>query len=218
MDGTVARIALISAVAAAIGPATAAIAAQLPNAQTWNIIDDRLLDDAVAQGGLTPPLEDRMRRLIAHALAEGADGILLTCSLYGTVAAHPQPVPVLAPDQAAFDEIAAAGHARVLVVASLAAALDDSLARLRDHLAACGVATVLDGTVAQGAMAATGAGDASALLDALTLACRNSAAEAVYLAQYSLAPVATELAVRIGKPVVTGPTSAAARLRRELAA
>jgi len=210
------RIAVISAVVAAMPPATSALAAEFPAADVWHILDDKLLEDADARGGLTPELAERMAGLIAHAVRGGAEGVLLTCSLYGPVAAQFQPVPVLAPDQAAFDELADAQYREVLVLASFATACDDSVRRLRRFLAERGCATTVGGRPADAAMAATRAGDGAGLVDALADAYGRSTADAVFLAQYSLAPAAAQLASRIGRPVIAGPVSAATRLRRVL--
>lgn len=213
------RIAFISAVTAAIPPAQAAIAAELPDADVWNILDDRLLVDADARGGLDDALRDRMNRLIAHAVSEQADAVLLTCSLYGPIAQQfDAPIPVLAPDEAAFAEIADAGFGRVLVVASFDGAKDDSVERLRAALAASGSSTAVDGIAVPAAMAATKAGDHAALVRALVdgTLLKTGDADAVFLAQYSLAPAGDELAAALGLPVLSGPKSSATALRASL--
>jgi Asp/Glu/hydantoin racemase len=196
------RLALISATPAAIGPAVAALAEDFPQAQPWNILDDRLLADA--HDGLTAALADRMRSLIGYAVTSGADGVLLTCSLYGVVAKETAAsIPVLAPDEAAFEE--ASDYGRILVVASLKSALQDSIARFT----AVTMNTEVSGALAPQAFGANG----YALRDALIEACEKRAADAVLLAQYSLAPAATALSKAIGLPVISGPRSAAARLK-----
>ncbi|MFD4640230.1 hypothetical protein ACFWN2_23145 [Lentzea sp. NPDC058436] len=214
---TTPKIALISAVAAAVAPAEAALRDALPGAVVWNVLDDRLLADADDRGGLDDALRRRMERLIEHALAEEANGVLLTCSLYGPVAqATRAGVPVLAPDEAAFADIAAAGWASVLVLASFDAARDDSVRRLETALREAGVSTRVAGLSAPAAMDAVKAGDHAALVTALADACavRPAGVEAVLLAQYSLAPAGDALQEAVGLPVVSGPKSAAAALRR----
>ncbi|WP_240044839.1 hypothetical protein [Streptomyces alboflavus] len=215
------RIALISATPAAIGPAVAGLAAAFPEAEPWNLLDDTLLPDAEAQGGLTPALADRMRRLIVYAVEGGAQGVLLTCSLYGPVADSlrgpsgdsppgsaagslhglsaeraDRPVPVLAADSAAFAEALAGGHRRILVLASFAGALEDSLERFRAAARAAGSPVEAVGRVIVPGEHPDPGG-----------------ADAVLLAQYSLAPHAEDLASALGLPVHTGPHSAARALR-----
>ncbi|MFC5947496.1 hypothetical protein ACFQH9_04305 [Pseudonocardia lutea] len=211
------KIALISAVPAAIAPAEAALRAALPDAVVWNILDDRLLADADSRGGLDDVLRLRMQRLIAHAVAEDVDGVLLTCSLYGPVAQQTDAaVPVMAPDEAAFADIAAAGHASVLVLASFDNARDDSVQRLEAAVRAAGVTVRVTGRSVPAAMTASRAGDQGALVTALVEACvdRPADVDAVFLAQYSLAPAGDALQQTIGLPVLSGPKSAAAALRR----
>ncbi|GAA1853008.1 hypothetical protein GCM10009836_36380 [Pseudonocardia ailaonensis] len=210
------KIALISAVPAAIPPAQAALQAALPDVVVWNILDDRLLDDADGRGGLDAALRERMQRLIAHAVSEDADGVLLTCSLYGPVAQQTQAaVPVMAPDEAAFVDIAT-GYASVLVLASFDNARDDSVLRLETALRAAGSGARVVGRSVPAAMTATRSGDQEALVAALAEACADRPADVdvVFLAQYSLAPAHDALQEAIGIPVVSGPVSAAEALRR----
>ena len=213
------RIALISAVTAAIPPADAALTEAFGQVRVWNLLDDRLLSDADARGGLDDGLRARMNRLIEHALAEGADAVLLTCSLYGPVAqAFSSQKPVLAPDEAAFADLARSGYGRILVVASFDAAKDDSVDRLSGALATAGGDAAVTGLAVPEAMAATKAQDTDRLVSALVDACRPLASEldAVFLAQYSLAPAGRRLQEAIGIPVVSGPASSAAALHRHL--
>lgn len=209
------RIALISATTAAIRPAIQGLATALPDAEVWNLLDDRLLLDAQAAGSVTPALQARMQRLIDHAIAEGADAVLLTCSIYGQVAeAADGSVPVLAPDAAAFDDVLAGGFARIAVVASFAGALADSIHRLGAAAQAVGRSPELVGVEVAAAFAPAQDGDDNALAAALTAALRPQldGVDAVLLAQYSLSPAQERLAAELGIPVFAGPQAAAARL------
>lgn len=212
-------IALVSATPVAIPPATAALAEHLAEARVWNLLDDRLLRDAADAGGLTPALEDRMRRLIEHAALGGADGILLTCSLYGRLAHEARaPIPVLAPDDAVFAEALDGRHASVLVVASLASALEDSIERLEQAAADRGRSVRIRGALAADALDAAATDDVESLVDALERACRPfvDEADAVLLAQFSLAPAKEKLSRALGVTVLSGPASAAVKLRELL--
>ena len=213
MDGKP-LVALISAVRASIPPTLEAFASAFPDAEPWNIVDDRLLEDATDQGGLTPHLELRMQRLIDHALTEGAAGVLLTCSLYASVAheaAADAGVPVLAPDDAVFMAVRDQGYQSVLLVSSAEGPLADSVARLRAFVAA---GVEVHGALAAEAAPAARAGDIDALTAAIAAAVRSSASgfDAVVLGQYSLAPAAARLAAALKLPVLAGPQCAAERL------
>ncbi|MFF8960342.1 aspartate/glutamate racemase family protein [Streptomyces sp. NPDC014894] len=213
------RIALISATPTAVAPAVAGLAEEFPAAEPWNLLDDRLLTDAPDHGPLPPRLVDRMRRLIGHALAGGADGVLLTCSLYGPVVDGIEtPVPLLAPDTAAFAQALALSpeSGGVLVLASFEAALRDTTARFSAAAAAAGSAAEPVGAVAPDAFGAARREDPAALFEALRNACAPHRADVVLLAQYSLAPAAAPLSTALGLPVVSGPRAAAVALRSAL--
>ena len=60
---------------------------RVPRGRLWHLLDNRLVTDADAAGGLTPALHDRMSSLIQYAVDGGADAVQLSCSMYGPVAA-----------------------------------------------------------------------------------------------------------------------------------
>lgn len=212
------RIALISATRSAIAPAVEAFQSRFPGAEVWNVLDDKLLADLETAGSMTPELEQRMHGLIRYA-AGAADGILLTCSQYGPIAGGAGvDVPVLAPDEAAFAEVVGGAYATVLVLASIDTSLDDTLARLQAAATQAGSPVRFVGIVSRDARAAADRDDREALATALVAAAsaEPTATDAVFLAQYSLSPAAAALADALGVPVITGPDTAADRLRREL--
>ncbi|OEV12408.1 hypothetical protein [Streptomyces nanshensis] len=213
------RIALISTTPKAVPPAAAAVGAALPEATVWNLIDDRLLADATAEGGVTPSLGERMDRLIDLAVAGGADGVLLTCSQFGGRARIRDPrrdgVAVLAADDPLFAEVAAAAPETVVVVASLASSAADSTARLGAYLTEAGAGAELVTVVAEDAATTD---DPALVTRELTdaVAAVGVPYDLIVLAQYSLAPAAEALAERFGTPVLDGPSAAARRLAQSL--
>lgn len=214
-------VALISATPLAIPPAEAAMADAFGDVDVWNLLDDRLMTEAALRGRLTPDLASRMEALIDFAIGQGADAALLTCSLYGSVADNfVAPIPVLAPDRAVFDDVIGSAYGRVLVVASFEEALTDSTRRLAEDAAASGRSIEVIGVAATAALTSAKSGDTQALVDDLAEAIEPVSAgiDAVVLAQYSLAPAREELERRLGIPVLSGPASAAARLRDALSA
>ena len=220
-SATAPLIALINATPAAISPAQHAIAHELPDATVWNLLDDRLLQSVEDAGGLTPALQERMGRLIDHAVREGADGILLTCSVYGVVAEHLASVvtvPVVAPDDDAITEIARGGYTEVLALASQEHSREHTVARLHAAAARADHPLRISGVVADNAARAAAAGDRPALLESLraAVADSDSTPQALLLAQYSLTPVQDALAEATGLPVFSGPRSAARALRARL--
>jgi hypothetical protein len=214
-------VALISATPAAIPPAVAAFDRIFPAAVLWNLLDDRLLTDADERGGLDDELRARMTRLIAHAEAGGAAGVLLTCSLYAPLA-HDRArdaALVLAPDDASFERVAELAPKRIVVVASLPNPLEDTCRRLRAAMEGRGLSVDVTGVLADGAFDAAAAGDAERLYESVSTALdeqRGLEGVPVLLAQYSLATTADALASRLGVPVISGPDAAAALLLNRL--
>src|SRR5699024_2289808 len=209
----------ISATPVAIPPATKALSEEFPQAQVWNLLDDRLLQDAADAGELTDPLAGRMRGLIEHAVGAGADAVLLTCSMYGRVAQESAaPIPALAPDEAAFAEASSGTYGTVLVVASFESALNDSVHRFENTVAAAGTQVQARGLAVPTAKDAADKDDPALLADALITACRPhlEGVDAILLAHYSLAPARAALQSAVGIPVISGPVSAAVTLRERL--
>ncbi|MEU9530579.1 aspartate/glutamate racemase family protein [Streptomyces sp. NPDC048210] len=211
-------VALIHAVPAAPGIAAHAFMREFPQATLWNVLDDRLLDDARAAGGLTGALRRRMLRLIGHAMDEGAQGLLLTCSSYGEVADTARrlwDVPVLKSDEAMFKAALTGPYQRIAVVASTPPAVPAALAQLEALVPAVRPGRPVDIVTALSEEAATALGpEATArhLADALRAA-GGADAELVLLAQYSLAPAREALAALLGVPVLDGAGAAARELR-----
>jgi hypothetical protein len=224
---------MIHATPAAIAPAVAAFGECFPEAGLWHVLDDRLVSDAEAAGGLVAPLRRRMLSLIGHVISGGADGVLLTCSMYGPVARLAGQLwdrPVAASDEAMYQRVVDERPARVAVLGSLEPAVADSVARLRQALTGGsgglmarppvdgGPGTAVVGVLCPGAAAAARDGDGAALLASLRSAAEPLAGrvDVVLLGQYSLTGVHAQLAAALGVPVWSPPHTAAELLRRRL--
>ncbi|WP_064751333.1 aspartate/glutamate racemase family protein [Streptomyces sp. yr375] len=209
---------MIHAVPAGARIAQEAFAREFPQATVWNVLDDRLLDDARDAGGLTDALRRRMVRLIGHVMDGGAQGLLLTCSSYGEVVDTARAlwdVPVLKSDEAMFTAALAGPYRRIAVVASTPPAVPAAVAQLEALIPAVRPDRPVDIVTALSEDAAV-AGDAEAtarhLADALQAA-GGADADVVLLAQYSLTPAREALADLVGVPVLDGAGAAARELR-----
>ena len=216
-------VAVINATVASVSPAKAGLAQAFPEATVWNLVDDRLIRDADAAGGLTPALSSRMLNLIEYAVTGGAEAVLLSCSMYGPVlehARHDYDVPMLSSDEELFDEVARRSFRSVLLLGPLAPAVEDSVTRLREVLSrSTGAATPrIIGQMADGAVTATTRGDKEELVRVLTSAASPHLkdVDAVVLGNFSLAPAREGLEAALQIPVLSAPELAAARLRRSL--
>ncbi|MFJ4706043.1 aspartate/glutamate racemase family protein [Streptomyces anulatus] len=211
-------VAMIHAVPAAHRIAHEAFTREFPQATVWNVLDDRLLDDARAAGGLTDALRRRMLRLIAHVMDSGAQALLLTCSSYGEVVDTARvlwDVPVLKSDESMFKAALLSPYRRIAVVASTPPAVPAAVAQLEALVPAVrpgrplDIVTVLSEEAAEAADAEAAARH---LADALRAA-GGADVDAVLLAQYSLAPAGDALAALLGVPVWDGAGAAARELR-----
>ncbi|MEO8134528.1 MAG: aspartate/glutamate racemase family protein [Betaproteobacteria bacterium] len=222
------RIALIHATALAVAPVTESFARLWPAAALTNLLDDSLSADRAAAGSLTPEMFDRFETLARYCAGCGADGILFTCSAFGPAieaARATMTIPVLKPNEALLDEAldaAAAGSGRLALVATF----EPSIASMRDELSDLARergANVEIGTChVPGAMAVLAAGDGERH-DALIAAALDAwddwrAADAILLAQFSMARARPAPAARCNVPVMVSTDSAVLALRRSLGA
>ncbi|MBB5781284.1 aspartate/glutamate racemase family protein [Nonomuraea jabiensis] len=211
-------IAVVNATPASMRPAADGLGEGFPEARAWHLLDDRLVTEADAAGGMTPALTRRMLALIDYAVRGGADAVLLSCSMYGPAAGLAQrlhEVPVTGSDEAMFADVARRRPGTVLVLGSLGSAAADSARRLSEVAGGVEVRAI----AAPGAVAAAAAGDWPDLTDALARAAAPGldGVELVLLGQYSISPVRAELADRLGLPVLSPPLAAARALREALA-
>lgn len=210
-------VALIHAVPTGARIAQQAFAQEFPQATVWNVLDDRLLDDARDAGGLTDALRRRMLRLIGHVMDGGAQGLLLTCSSYGEVVDTARTlwdVPVLKSDEDMFTAALAGPYRRIALVASTAPAVPAAVAQLEALVPAVRPDRPVQIVTALSEKAGTGDAQDMArhLADALHAA-GGADADVVLLAQYSLTPAREALAALTGLPVLDGAGAAARMLR-----
>ncbi len=180
-----------------------------------NLLDDSLSADLAREGTLTPTMTERFLTLARYAAGTGAQGILFSCSAFGpcieACARELAPLPVLKPNEAAIEEAVKIGR-RI----GLLATFPGTLASMPPEFPP-GVEVVP--CLAPGALAALDAGDAAThdrLAAEASVALRDC--DVVLLGQFSLARAASLVAAATGKPVVTTPDSAVAKLKRLLKA
>lgn len=172
--------------------------AKLPQADTFNIVDDSLVRQIGAKGGITPDIAARVSGYIHSAASGGADYILVTCSSIGPAVEAAAPsvrVPVLRVDQPMADAAVRSGR-RIGVIATLPTTLDPTSDLVRRRAALAGRPIELTARLCAGAFDALMAGDA-AKHDALVGAALKELAaqvDVILLAQASMARVVDALA------------------------
>jgi aspartate/glutamate racemase len=216
-----ARIVLIHATPVAVEPIRAALAADWPEAEAVNLLDDALATDLARAGALTPALAERIADLARYAGSLGADGILYTCSAFGAAidrAATLVDVPVLKPNEAMFaTALRHGGHPAMLV--TFAPARAGMEAEFADEARRRGSEARLASITVEGAMAALRAGDAATHHRLVAEAAAGlTGCDAILLAHFSTAAAADAVRDRTALPVLTAPGAAVAELKRRVAA
>lgn len=214
------RIALIHALAHSVAPINDAFARDWPQALRMNLLDDSLSADLARGGrGLDAAMHERFQRLAQYAVDTGAEGILFTCSAFGScieaVARQHAPLPVLKPNEAMVEEAVqalreAGPGARLGLIATFA----PTLASMPPEFPA-GVALVP--ALAEGALEALNAGDGArhdALIAKQAEALRAQGCSHIALAQFSMARARAACESASGLPVLTTVDSAVRALRR----
>lgn len=215
------RIALIHAGPVSIEPVETAFRQLWPDADRVNVMDDALMRDRAKSPELTPGLSLRILRLADYGRDLGADGVLFTCSAFGTAieeAARRARWPVLKPNEAMFEEALAVGG-DIGMVASFQNSLAGMEAEFRELAARRGSRASIRSIAVPEALAALQAGDGAGHDRLLAEgAVRLGTVDAVMLAQFSTARAAGALQARLRCPVLTAPEAAVTRMRQLLGA
>jgi Asp/Glu/hydantoin racemase len=209
------RITLIHALKHSIVPIEDSFARLWPDATLMNLVDDSLSADLARDGQLTAAMTDRFLSLGRYAASTGANAILFTCSAFGpcieAVARAHAPMPVLKPSEAMVELAAARGH-RIGLLSTFPPTL---VSMPREFPSTVEVVPKL----AEGALAALDRGDRAEHDRLVAVASRDLRdCDLIALAQYSMAPAASQVAAASGLPVLTTPDSAVAKLKQLLGA
>ncbi|TDC54150.1 hypothetical protein E1212_03155 [Jiangella ureilytica] len=188
-----------------------------------HVVDPWLLRTAIAAGGVTPEIVDRLAAHVAHLRDRGAGGVLVTCSTLGEatelVAERLGAVsPVVRVDQGMADRAAelAGDGGTVAVLATVASTVGPTERLVHRSAAAAGIAVTVEVELLDEAGQAREAGD-TARHDALVadaVARWSGRVDVVVLAQASMAgAVARSVPETAGStPVLTSLELAARRL------
>ncbi|TBW39014.1 hypothetical protein EYW49_07740 [Siculibacillus lacustris] len=211
-------IAVISVTLNAVAPMMLAFR-EAPTDIAWRIrhtLDEGLQATVTARGGVDHHGLCRMIGLIERAVDDGAQAVLLTCTVFSPHLATLQrlfPVPIVAADLAML-EAAAKLRRRTAILCTFPASLATSEAMFRAAAAALGLTADVEVALVDGALAALSAGDRARHDDLVAAAARRLAADfqVIVLAQMSMAAVAERLS-DVPVPVLTSPACAVAALR-----
>jgi aspartate/glutamate racemase len=213
------RIALIHAVTLAIAPVAEALAALWPQAHVQNVLDDALSRDREADGVLTHSMQERIVSLARYVHGCGAQGILYTCSAFGSAieaAKAAVPVPVLKPNEAMFEAALASGR-RLGMLATFAPSVASMEEEFDELVARRGAKATLTTICVSDAMQAlrAGRGDEHDRLLAQAAASLRGC-DALMLAHFSTSRAYDAVRASVSIPVLTSPRSAVLSLQAAL--
>jgi Asp/Glu/hydantoin racemase len=203
-----------------MAPVHQAFARLWPAAECIDILDTSLSVDRERDGELTAAMTGRIAMLADYAAGTGAAGILFTCSAFGEAieaAAKASRLPVLKPNEAMFEAALVSGK-HIGMLATFEPSVGGMEDEFRQMAAAKGSAATIETICAAGAMAALKGGDGAThdrlLAEAVP---RLAECDAVLLAHFSTSRAEAATAAALGRPVLTAPGAAVARLRSLLA-
>ncbi|TQV78667.1 arylsulfatase [Denitrobaculum tricleocarpae] len=210
------RIVLIHATQLAMEPISSALTRIWPEAEAISVLDESLSIDRAKTTSLTPDLKKRIADLTNHAGRICADGVLFTCSAFGPAieaAKTGHNVPVLKPNEAMFDDALTRGN-RIALLHTFGPAGASMAEEFRESALARGVTVSLETVFVPDALEALNAGD-TARHDKLIAdaAAALHEADAIMLAQFSMARAKETAQASVEAPVMTSPDAAVAKLK-----
>ncbi|MET0856765.1 MAG: aspartate/glutamate racemase family protein [Telluria sp.] len=210
------RIALIHALSHSVDPINAVMGSDWPEATLMNLLDDSLSADLARSGdGLDAAMHKRFEDLATYAVGTGAQGILFTCSAFGScidaVARRYPHIPVLKPNEAMIAD-AQQATGPVGLIATFGPTLESMPAEFPADIE-------VRHALAAGALDALNRGDAAqhdALIADQARFLMEAGCNTIALAQFSMARAHGACVQASGKPVLTTVHSAVLALKRRL--
>ncbi len=214
------RLALIHATRVAIEPIESAAAALWPEVETISILEEGLSVDRSKSNDLSPDLLRRIVDLSRYAESAEADGVLFTCSAFGSAidrANFEACIPVMKPNEAMFDAAFGLGD-RVAMIYTFPPAASGMEEEFREAAISRGSDALIKSYYCDDALEAKQRGD-TATHDKLIadMAAQIEDADVILLAQFSMASAAEAARAITTIPILTSPDAAiqAMRLRVE---
>ena len=192
----------------AVESLTALFAELDPGVRLRHIVDDSLLPEIIAKGGVTAEVEARLRACVVAAASSGADLIFSQCSSVGEAVeavADGAPVPLVKIDSEMARRACRLGE-RIGVVATLPTTLGPTQRLIERAARDAGATPRVEAVLVEGAFALLDAGDAEGHDRLVEAAIRTLAerSDVVVCAQGSMARVVGRLS-DVGVPLLTSP-------------
>lgn len=192
----------------------------IPEVQLHNIVDDSLLSEIVANGGVTPNVVQRYCAYSLQAQAIGADLIFNQCSSAGfaaDLASKLVNIPILKIDQAMAEEAVLLGN-KIVVVATVASTINPSMVLVERAAKASNKSVTVSSYLVDGALdILMKEKDQKKHNDFVLSALQqlSHSYDVIVLAQGSMVVLLDEL-YQISVPVLTSPRSGVLSVRKAL--
>lgn len=203
------RIGMIHTVLGLAGLMDGLIKQRHPGVEVFHFVDEKLLADLLANGGLDASITQRMTRYGEMAQQAGADLVLSTCSSTSPAvdsARKSVTVPFLKIDDAMAERAVSEGT-KIGLLCTASSTVSASQGLLESHAAAKGRSVKISPVLEEEAYRAKFAGD-QARHDTIVSAAADRLArdnDLIVLAQASMAHLADEIGRKVGKPVLASP-------------
>jgi hypothetical protein len=214
------KIYLIHAADVAMPPIVASFRANWPEARIVNLLEDGLMNDLAADGRLTESMIERFVHIGHYCVKAAADGILFTCSAFGTAIEECRrqvSIPVLKPNEAMYEELVAKSGT-VSLLATFQPSLPSMVAEIDAYARKQGTQVKVQPQLVEGALDALLAGRADEhnrlIVEA---AAKAQTSDTLAFAQFSMAPAKPLAVARTATPILTTPDSAVVKLKTLLA-
>ncbi len=206
------------ALAQSVAPINDAMEREWPECVRMNLLDDSLSADLAAAGGVADEaMHERFAQLGDYAASTGIDGILFTCSAFGScidgVIARLAPMPVLKPNESMIQE-AVGGRYPIGLLATFRPTIASMLLEFPPGIE-------VHPRFVEGAMDALSAGEVEshdALIAEAAKGLRSQGCGTIALAQFSMARAASRVRRTVDVPILTTVDSAVRELRKRITA
>lgn len=179
-----------------------------PGIPARHIVDEALLHEARAAGGITPSLAQRITTTVLAAIEQDAAVVVCTCSTIGGCVeqmAADMRRPVLRIDRAMAEQAVMTG-ARIVLAAAVESTLEPTRQLLLDAADRAGRSVQITDVLCATAWAAFEAGDQEGYIEQIAATLQQAAhlGDVIVLAQASMAEAATRCA-DLGVPILSSP-------------
>ena len=205
------KIALVSVTLNAVNPMTDYLNRLKDEIEIRNYLDSFLLKKVKLDGGINDASMKRMFQMLATACEDGADGIIMTCTIFSPYAGHFSALlskPVICPDGAMLDRVAG-GNGKTAILCTFEGTVDTTREMFFSYCRKHGRPEQVDMYVLTDAYDAIQAGHSDAGYKIIQNKMRelDQAYDQIVLAQISMSQAADDMVLNHAT-VYTSPQSA----------